>query len=492
MKYLAALEEICNAVSDEEIAAMLREHLVMNTRYVLAAAAGKTVCLLLESGTTNVYYKTVRDYWQTEQDLDEDELNIYMDQMGIDDYIDTFASSDWESYISVLMDILEKYSDADTETWLALLVAQQSSEAVRAERATAVAIDENGDAVLDGYQITVQSPLSLVRDVSMKIMVEGVELEDENWDGFYGDTFELGKIPGTLALEEFFTELADTEDLSYGVREVYSSPETSFILDTSVDRWFEIVDSEGVGHVISVGEVDPEHATELRIPAKIQLNDAEEEDYRTEMNGWLIYSNGSFIGFSDQESPTPLMLLSDESFDDATVFLCQTGLKSFMDWSVYVFGKIGKPFVLPAEERTNDRGMSIVMTPVSEIADLSGGSLVSQPVITDLYGYEHDLSSALVQADADFAAGKMIRSIEGAEITAGELTYTGAAQKPVFTITFQGETLEENVDFAVLVEARTEPGEYRAIVYGIGDYCDFVVTDFTIGEEIAETAEAEE
>ena len=60
------------------------------------------------------------------------------------------------------------------------------------------------------------------------------------------------------------------------------------------------------------------------------------------------------------------------------------------------------------------------------------------------------------------------------------MTYTGADQTPVFTLTYNGEILTENVDFAVLAEAKTEPGEYRAVIYGIGDYCDYFVTAFTI------------
>ena len=69
-----------------------------------------------------------------------------------------------------------------------------------------------------------------------------------------------------------------------------------------------------------------------------------------------------------------------------------------MDKTIFVFSKISDSFELPME-RTVDRGMSIVLTPVSEIMDLNGGELLNEAVVTDIYGYEHDLSSVIAKAD---------------------------------------------------------------------------------------------
>lgn len=476
LKYLQVMDDVRELIDDENIKNMLKEYEVASARYLLTEASGLTVSKLHDAGEKNIYYKTIKEYWQTDRPMSRMEIETYKEQMGLEANITSMEATDWDAYIGTLVDLLDKNSDDDTETWLALLSAQQASETIHADRTEAVGIDRNGNGELDAYHVKVSSPLSLVKDVSMNFRATGVSISDD-WKEEFGDAANLGKVRGEMAMEEFLDYLYGY----YGTLEgsamaIYKNEYSEFELGASVEKWYELKDSEGVGHVICVGEVDLDNDTELRIPVEIYLKDMEEGEA---LQGTLVFSNGRFVGFSETFSPTPIIPLSKEMFDGARIATCQQQVIDFWGISFPLNDPISPAFELSAD-RTNDRGMSLVVTPVSEIVDLADGELRNDAVITDIYGYEHDISAAMKEANEKFAAGEMLRSIEGAEITYAKLNYTGESLKPKFTVTFDGKELKKDEDYSVLVEPQTEPGNYRAIIFGRGNYCDYVVTDFTI------------
>ena len=476
LKYLQAMDEVIELIDDEDIRHMLKEYEVVNARFLLAETSGLTVSKLRDEGVSNVYYGTIKDYWTTDREMTREEIYIYKEMMGLNANITSMEAKDWDASIGTLVDLLNRNSDIDTETWLALLTAQQASEVVVADRTEAIGIDKNGDGELDAYHVKVYSPLSLVKDVSMNFSASGMQISD-SWREEWGDYANLGKVKGKMAMEEFLDFLygwyGTLEGSAYGI---YKLGYSEFELDASVEKWYELVDSNGVGHVICVGEVDLDTDTELRIPVEIYLKGSDEDDG---MQGNLVYSNGRFIGFSNTSSPTPIIPLSEEKFDGARIATCQQRLFDFFGSMIPINDPIGQPFELPGD-RTNGRGMKLVVTPVSKIADLAEGEMRSQAIITDIYSYEHDISEALKQANEKAAAGEMHKSIEGAKITYEPLTCTGEGQTPKFTVIFDGKTLTKDVDYSVLVEEQYEPGDYRAIIFGRGEYCDYVVTDFRI------------
>ena len=72
-------------------------------------------------------------------------------------------------------------------------------------------------------------------------------------------------------------------------------------------------------------------------------------------------------------------------------------------------------------------------------------------------------------ASASWVLAELI-DMSAAAAEASELTYTGAGQTPVFTVTLGEETLTEGEDFSVEVEAQTEVGDYAAVIKGKGEY----------------------
>ena len=483
--YLLKMESTCEVLEDGDIKTMLKEFELANARYLMAATIGVTITRLLEAGETNIHYGKIKEYWHTPRELSEVELMLYTDHMALyEDAPESFTTTEWDAYIGLLMEIIQKNTDDDTDTWLALLTAQQASEAISTDTADAIGIDKNGDGQLDAYRITIRSPLGMIRDVSLKFRAKGLEVS-----GFFraafGDMAILGKVNGEMAMEDFLGDLyGPNETLESGVMAIYERDYVQYDMDASIERWYELVDSQGVGHIMSVGTVDPDHDTEIQIPVAIELQIPDEEfgEETTGVGGHLIYSNGRFVGFSDANSPTPIIPLSNEIFDGAIVTVCQELAIEIPGGMFLLTDPISVDFELPME-RTNDRGMSVNLVPVSEIQDLHVGEFVNQPVVTDIYGYEHDLTAVLKAADEKAAAGVYLKTIESAEIKYEKMTYTGAPQTPTFTITYYGQQLIQDQDFDVLVEPETEAGNYRAIIFGKGNYCGYVVTDFTIDKE---------
>ena len=215
--------------------------------------------------------------WKEARDRDYGEIYRYQEQFGLTADITGLSASDWDIYISTIIDLLNKYSDVDTETWLALLTAQQSSQVVQGEKATAVGVDRTGDGVEDAYRVTIPAPLNLVRDVYTRLGFELAGDEgDEEWEFFkmflgLPDTIDIAKVHGNPVQEEIVNYLSWGADLGSGVRSLFAGTDCAYELPTTVDRWYEILDSDGIGHVISVDEVDLGKAQDLRIPVIVHF-----------------------------------------------------------------------------------------------------------------------------------------------------------------------------------------------------------------------------
>ena len=83
MDYTVAVDEMCEAVEDAQIRAMLRALEVASLRYLMAQRCDLSVDALREAGESNVYYKTVRDSWKEAGDRDYGEIYRYQEQFGL-------------------------------------------------------------------------------------------------------------------------------------------------------------------------------------------------------------------------------------------------------------------------------------------------------------------------------------------------------------------------------------------------------------------------
>ena len=485
MDYTVAIDEMCEAVEDEEIRAMLRALEVASLRYLMAERCGLTVSFLRENGEQNVYYKTVRDSWKEATARDYGEIYKYQEQFGIKADITGLSASDWDIYISTTIDLLNKYSDVDTETWLALLTAQQSSQMLNCEKTTAIGVDKTGDGVEDAYRVTIPAPLNLVRDVYTRLSFDlGTEDDDEDW-AFYKlllglpDYVNIAKVYGNPVQEEIVNYISLGLDLGSGVRSLFGKAECAYELPTAVDRWYEILDSEGIGHVISVDEVDLSKTQDLKIPVIVHFQEPKPDGSDWDEDGFLIYGNGHFKGFLPSGDFNPLISLNNSAFYGATIQTAALLPANVFGYSIEFFMEISDPFALP-EESDGDRGMKLVMTPMEDIKDLADKELSPVTILVDLYGKDHDLSAAVQAAKEASAEGNVTYSIEAAEITVPNAVFNRRLQMPEVTVKIGDKVLVPDEDYELVAEEMLKAGTQEIKLFGMGDYVGYTTATFTI------------
>ena len=484
MDYTVAVDEMCEAVEDEQVRAMLCALEVASLRYLMAERCGLSVAALREAGESNVYYKTVRDSWKEARDRDYGEIYRYQEQFGIKADITGLSASDWDIYISTIIDLLNKYSDVDTETWLALLTAQQSSQVVQGEKATAIGVDRTGDGVEDAYRVTIPAPLNLVRDVYTRLSFELAGEGDEEWEFFkmflgLPDTVDIAKVHGNPVQEEIVNYISWGADLGSGVRSLFAGTDCAYELPTTVDRWYEILDSDGIGHVISVDEVDLSKAQDLRIPVIVHFAEPRPDGSDWQEDGYLIYGNGHFKGFQSAEPFNPLISLNNSAFYGATIQTAALLPANVFGYSIEMFMEISDPFALP-EQRDGDGGMKLVMTPMADIKDLADTQLTPVTMLVDLYGQGHDISAAIQAAKEASAAGNVTYSIEAAQITVPDAVFNRRLQMPEVTVKLGDKELVADEDYELVAVEMLKAGTQELKLFGRGDYVGYTTATFTI------------
>ena len=485
MDYIVAIDEMCEVVEDQAIRDMLRALEVASMRYLLAEVSGLSVATLREEGVENVYYKTVRDKWQEATDRDYGEIYKYQEQFGIKADITGLSASDWDIYVSTIIDLLNQYSDVDTETWLALLTAQQSSQVIDCERAAAIGVDRTGDGVEDAYRVTIPAPLNLIRDVYTRVSFDvGGDDDDEEWAFFkmflgLPDYINIARVHGNPVQEEIVNYVSWGMNLGMGVRNLFDRTDCAYELPTSVDRWYEILDSDGIGHVISVDEVDLSQTQDLKIPVIVHFTEPRPDGSDWNEDGFLIYGDGHFKGFQPSGEFNPMISLNNSAFYGATIQTAALLSANIFGFSIELFQEISNPFALSGES-DGDRGMKLVMTPMEDIKDLADVELTSVTNVVDLYGREHDISAAVQAAREESAAGNVTYSIEAAEITVPDAVFNRRLQTPEVTVKIGDKVLTPDEDYELIAVEMLKAGTQELKLFGMGDYVGYTTATFTI------------
>ncbi|MBR6707741.1 MAG: hypothetical protein IKI84_13860 [Clostridia bacterium] len=288
--------------------------------------------------------------------------------------------------------------EAELEAWLDPIIRQQETETIAPETTTAIVMDKSGDGVADTYRVTVNAPMRLIRNVSMDIRARVKVERDELTVSLFGDTVSLGLIHGSLSLDSLLDFILQAGSPEEGVLSFFTAGTTAYDLPTSVDSWYELVDSEGVGHIVSVGDIGSLNDTSLKIPVVMHLKEKDDYGDPIRLFAFLVYQGGRFTGFidvsPDGDMDGRLMSLTNPRFDGATVETCQCMVWDFFGYKFYMMDAISAPFTLP-ETPSADRGMVLRMTKVSDIADLTDGKVFFKGVMTDMYGFDHSIEDAL-------------------------------------------------------------------------------------------------
>ena len=474
LQYMQAMDEMVEIAEDAGVKEMLRAVEAASLRAMMVTAAGIKVDELWDEGVNNIYFKTVRDSWQAPHELADYEINLFKEAKGLTDSvtIEKMYATDWDAYISRVIEWLDANTDTDTQTWLSLLVAQQSSMVINADKTQAVALDVNGDGEEDTCRVTLSVPLNQVKDASLTI---SMDYEIEGW--VFPVT--LGRVHGMPVLtNDFVSEYVWGGDLGISVKNYYAQDTCAFDLPATVDKWYEILDQDGISHVVALQELDAMSEKELRIP--VVINYPEPDEYGEEVTdcGYLIYRDGHFTGFMDIYTDGPSIPLSNSKFNNSTVYTCVLW-EFFPGWYLPLSFGSEEGFTFSTEE-TDDRGMRLVMTNMDEIADLDNMALQINSVVTDLYGYDHSINDIVEAAWAAAATGEMLQSVEGAEITIPNLVFNRRQQHPQITVTLNGRELVQDEDYELLSYSGFKAGTYEVVILGLGDYVGYRKASFEV------------
>ena len=465
LQYMQAMDEMIETAESDDVREMLTAVETASLRSLMVTVSGVSVIRLIDEGTENVYYRTVRDRWKEPRQLSENEIEQYaMDKgLGSGVRIETMYASDWNAYVGRVIEWLDDNSNVDTETWLALLVAQQSSMAFDRDRVTGAAVDVNADGDMDVCRVTLPVPLSLVRDVS---------LSAEYTVDFFGEfDYPIGMVRGTPVTDRAMLDYIDSwYDMDYAVGNLYSAQTCAFDVPVAIDKWYELLDSEGIGHMIALMYVDNPKENELKIPVAIRYAEPDENGEAETDLGFLICRNGRIVGFVDQYTPGgPVISLNNKKFNRAVLYP-SVAIPIFGDSCLFLETYDGEEGIALGTEQTEDRGMKIVMTGLDEIDALRENPLKVSVKMTDIYGCTHDITAAVRQAREAAGEGKMLGSIDRAVIKAGELTFNRRRQMPEFTVTVAGRELVPDVDYVMIGEEMFRAGTQTYTFVGIGDY----------------------
>ena len=459
--YAYAMHRLLRVMDDGDLKTLLKTVTDTVVRYALVTQSGRTVSELLADGKTGLTYRDVGRAWKETVHMGEAEGSLLAMQLGTDVRITGVESSLWYACLwdlaaMLLDDIPEyetdddnwlterraeeaaageaedagaaeesaaepegsEYADADAaeeetpdedayymqegeaelEAWLDPIIRQQEAEAIAPETTTAIVMDKSGDGVADTYHVTVNAPMRLIRNVSLDIRAKVKAERDELTVSLFGDTVSLGLIHGSLSLDRLLDSILQAGSPEEGVLSFFTSGTAAYDLPTSVDSWYELVDSEGVGHIVSVGEVGSLNDPSLKIPVVMHLKEKDEGGDPVRLFAFLVYQDGHFTGVIDV-SPSGdmdgrLMSLTNARFNGATVETCQCMVWDFFGYKFYVMDAVSAPFTLP-EAPSADRDLVLRMTKVSDIADLKDGEVFFKGVMTDMYGFDHSIEGAL-------------------------------------------------------------------------------------------------
>ncbi len=353
-------------------------------------------------------YETDDDNWLTELRAEEAAAEAAEDAAGEDvpaeesagepEADENAAAEAEEEEIWDDNDYYMQEGEAELAAWLEPIIRQQETETIAPETTTAIVMDKSGDGIADTYRVTVNAPMRLIRNVSLDIRARVRVERDAFTVSLLGDTVSLGLIHGSLSLDSLLDSILQAGSPEEGVLSFFTAGSTAYDLPTSVDSWYELVDSEGIGHIISVGDIGSLNDVSLKIPVVMYLKEKDGDGDPTRLFAFLVYQGGRFTGIIDV-SPSGdmdgrLMSLTNDRFNGAMVETCQCMVWDFFGFKFYVMDAISAPFTLP-ETPSADRGLDLRMTKVSDIADLQDGKVFFKGVMTDMYGFDHSIESAL-------------------------------------------------------------------------------------------------
>ena len=469
-KYVGYMKNLIDVLEDEELIEYYKGRIASVACYAAICLCGKTVSMLADTTDEPVTFDGVLEALKKIKRTSK--VTYYDDMVKLLTHLAEFGG--FEDYDAVL-------------SYMEEITAQQYDEVVLKDEITAkriysddgevrYKIDINGMSAQSLMYVTAAKNAELINNVSDTLFDLLYYIYEENSiETLYPDGFSLISCSanGKLMTYEFTRSLDVTYPQMY--QRVYASKKTTWILSGTESTAIVMYDSEGVAHITLPAFLD-ESCMSAVINISLMTSDGK-------------FNDGSiYIECIDGEwKPVGLIMTEDDSISERSYTPFDS---DFFDGAIFASAMLMTDYpyeytaVIPisqycAVDLTKENwGISFAAVDASTVTDIREGEL--KQFISDLYGYETDISDVLAAADAAAENGVWAYDINDAEIDMDLPVADGTPKEPKPTVTYNGKTLTEGVDYGLFYDGSSGPGVAHLMVYGMGDFCEGFMVAYTI------------
>ena len=197
-------------------------------------------------------------------------------------------------------------------------------------------------------------------------------------------------------------------------------------------------------------------------------------------DGFTIAMNGSEVNVGDyfkyiiKLTDTQYLLHAMMTDDPAMTFV------SVLDAESDAAGMISEAFEIISKGMPSDtKGKLEFLKVMSNLTALFSGEDSIPKWMPNAAGHQYIYER--ITGAVDIAVAGAAQSIAGATVKVGNVTYSAEAQKPAVTVTLNGVTLKQGIDYTVAYANNVEVGTATATITGKGAYEGTVKANFQIG-----------
>ena len=455
--YIDALEEYYSTLSAEDKRRQFFEqHVNTVLKYALVNHTGAAVSRLIENGTpkSQIDYDKIRELWRYDMDGEQD---------GED--------CPWNTVIVNMADRMG--GESVMKKWLGPVIKKQAEDVIDKDRITAYTVKEPEGTrpriCFEGVKKQIFDSVDIDVYVSSTVAEEYIKMKgwEDYFNSFHPLGFNIGTVNGVL---DYGYE--DWDDYYRWLQN------DSAVWDVTIPekKWHAVKDADGVYHLADAAQEEDDVTTMVYATGVIKDGDTAKESAQ-EMK--LSFKNGVLLSVNVHSREGGYYTVAPSSMKGSIeITLCRLTDVNEAD-EVYI--PISQPFLLNAENASKIRLDYIDIDDIPDIQVLNdnGEKAVYNVVVRDIYSAAFD-----IQDKVNDPAG-ILYSIRLAKVE--DAVYNGKEQKPKITIdgsvfgADEEKVLTQGVDYQIIGdEAPVNPGTYKFLLVGMGDYTGEVEKSFRI------------
>ena len=461
-KYINEMTELLYRLPDGDEKEFIKKNAVCSALYTIISSLGKYTSMLAE--------------W-TDGELDYSKVKSFIEML--------FSEDINGAYFSSLVDAGVFENTEDAEEYVTEISNQQIKELIYKDNVTVKQIRKDGVPV-GQYQVTVSdTSQQAMRNVYSTVSAESKIIDGENFKDTaglifgepitadirrafpYGVYVNVISAQGSIKIAEY---IEDYNDADATVKQrIYSSDSSVRILDDANSEVLVMYDAEDNAHLCYAYYSDGAKQ-KANVPILL-YSDLYEEMFVVYLiisyksDGWSI--DGLAYTAEDIANRT-YMPLDNELFYSFSYAPCTW----ILNYDNYMETFIPLCDFMPVDCESDDWGTSFGYEMLSDVPDVK--AYQNDYYIIDVYGGYTNITDLVEEADEAAENGDYVIMIDNADVEIEDVVYNGRQQKPEATVTADGKTIENGVDYKIIYDDRTAPDLYSALVMGIGNCHGFV------------------